>query len=106
MHRSSGVRRCLIRSRVAVFLPFVIFLAACGGTSVTEISGPSAIPGGSGNRCETTFGATLPTVSAEGGRLEVPVVAARECAWTAATDSNWAQIAPATGQGEATVVLT
>ena len=108
MHPYNGVPGRLILTRISASLAVLapLFIVACGGTSVTEISGPSAVPGGSASRCETALGGALPTVSADGGRLEVPVVAARECAWTASVDASWAQVTPASGQGEATVVVT
>ena len=104
MHRSGGVPGRLIRSWVFGLLATAT--AACGGTSATQVSGPSGVPGGSTNRCETSLATAPPTVSADGGRLELPVVASRECAWSASVDASWAQIAPASGQGEATVVVT
>jgi hypothetical protein len=57
-------------------------------------------------RCQTTFGGSAPPVASGGGRVEVPVVAARECSWTAASEASWLAVSPASGQGEAPLTLT
>ena len=112
MHWPGGVAVRLVFFRTCSFPAFLLtpllslFVLACGGTSVTEVSGPSAVPGGSANRCETTLSGAPASINAEGGQFEARVVAARECAWTASIDASWAQVAPVTGQGEGTVVVT
>jgi hypothetical protein len=73
---------------------------ACGGTSVTEITGPSTA------RCATSFGSSVPDVPASGGQVNVSVSAARECTWTVASESGWIGVSPTSGQGEATVTLS
>ena len=112
MHRSAGVLAGLIRRSAselyasALLLILALLTVACGGTSVTELTGPGAIGGAGSDRCETVLGGTIPTVDPGGGRLELAVVAARECAWTASADASWAQVAPSAGQGETVVVVT
>ena len=89
-------------TRVPVVLGITILAAtavACGSTSVTEIAGPSA-------RCDVGFSAPVDSVSAVGATVNASVSLARECAWTASSDVSWLQISPASGQGEAAVVLT
>ena len=73
---------------------------ACGSTSVTQSTAPEVIA-----RCQTTLG-TVPTIPAAGGKVEVGVAAERECSWTAASNSSWIQISPASGQGESSITLT
>src|SRR6187402_2188109 len=87
-------------------VPFVVGITilasiavACGSTSVTEVAGPSA-------RCDVGFSAPVDSVSAGGATVNASVSLARECAWTASSDVSWLQISPASGQGEAAVVLT
>jgi hypothetical protein len=48
----------------------------------------------------------MPTIPAGGGRVAVPVVTNRECAWTATSNSSWIQLSPTSGQGEASITLT
>ena len=87
---------------VPVVLGITILAAtavACGSTSVTEVAGPSA-------RCDVGFSAPVDSVSAVGATVNASVSLARECAWTASSDASWLQISPASGQGEAAVVLT
>lgn len=43
---------------------------------------------------------------AAAGRLEVPLSAARDCTWSAATAASWLSVSPAAGQGVATLTLT
>ena len=89
-------------TRVPLVLGITILAAtavACGSTSVTEIAGPSA-------RCDVGFSAPVDSVSAVGATVNASVSLARECAWTASSDVSWLQISPASGQGEAAVVLT
>jgi hypothetical protein len=86
-------------SRALLSTLFAIQCAACGSTSVTQVSGPDNI------RCQTTLG-TAPTIPAAGGRVTVGVVAARECTWSATSEASWIQVSPASGQGEASLTLT
>ena len=89
-------------TRVPLVLGITILAAtgvACGSTSVTGIAGPSA-------RCDVGFSAPADSVSAVGATVNASVSLARECAWTASSDVSWLQISPASGQGEAAVVIT
>src|SRR4051812_26030816 len=97
MHRGWAVGKRLIYLCVAALLAAQTL--ACGSTSVTQLTAPD-IP-----RCQSTLG-TVPTIPAGGGKVQVPVVATRECAWTAGTNSSWVQVSPTSGQGEASLTLT
>src|SRR3954466_10217245 len=97
MHRGWAVGKRLIYVCVAALL--AVQTLACGSTSVTQLTAPD-IP-----RCQSTLG-TVPTIPAAGGKVEVAVVAARECAWTAGTSSSWVPCSPTSGQGETALVLT
>ena len=51
--------------------------------------------------------AGLPSsVAAAGNRYTFSITTAANCAWTAATDVTWADVAPGSGQGNATPALT
>src|SRR5688572_15231261 len=73
---------------------------ACGGTSVTELAGPDVV------RCEVTFAPAAEHVPSAGSRTTIAVRTTRECTWTAKSEAGWIQVAPSSGQGEATVTLT
>ena len=75
-------------------------LSACGGTSVTELSGPSAV------RCQISLGPAAANVPASGSQLNVSVVAARDCTWSSASGASWIQVSPTSGQGEASLAVT
>jgi len=98
MHRCWAVVKRLIYACAAALL--ALQSLACGSTSVTQSTAPEVIA-----RCQTTLG-TVPTIPAAGGKVEVGVVAERECAWTAASNSSWIQISPSSGQGESSITLT
>lgn len=72
---------------------------ACAGTSVSELAGPSLA------RCATGLSSPPSAFPAAGGRASIVVTAARECAWTATSDSSWLQVSPATGEGESAVTV-
>jgi hypothetical protein len=86
-------------ARISAFFLAVI-AAACGGTTVTELSGPGPV------RCLTSFATPSPTVPAAGGSATVTISAERECTWSARGDSSWLQVSPTSGQGEAPVTVT
>lgn len=86
--------------RLGLFVTALSLSVACGGTSVTEITGPSTV------RCATEFPASAPTVAAGGGQVNIPVAAARECTWTATSEATWINISPSSGQGEGTLTLS
>jgi outer membrane biosynthesis protein TonB len=87
----------LINSCLATLL--VVLSAACGSTSVTQTTAPDS------TRCQTAL-ATVPTIPAGGGKVEVGVITERECGWTASSNSSWIQISPTSGQGETAITLT
>jgi hypothetical protein len=78
----------------------IVASTACGSTAVTEITGPGSV------RCQTSLAAPASPVAASGAQLTVGVVAARECAWTAASEASWLAVTPANGQGEGTLTVT
>lgn len=45
------------------------------------------------------------SMPAAGARVTAHLAAARDCTWSAQTDATWLHIAPASGQGEATLTL-
>ena len=94
--RSQRARRAL----GAVLLAACTVAAACGGTSATDVSGPSGI------RCTAAIAPEGTSLSADGGRAILTVDAARECAWTARADAPWLQVTPTSGQGAGTLVVT
>src|SRR5688572_12722485 len=97
MHHGWAVVTRLISGCGAAVLLFLT--VACGSTSVSQITAPDAA------RCGASVGA-VPTLPAGGGRVDVAIVTARECAWTASSNSSWIQISPTSGQGEASITLT
>ena len=97
MHRRWAVVIRLISGCGAAVL--VLLTLACGSTSVTQTTAPDPA------RCQVSIGA-VPTIPAVGGRVDVPVVTQRECAWTASSNSSWIQLSPGSGQGEASITLT
>jgi hypothetical protein len=86
--------------RLGLFVTALSLSVACGGTSVTEITGPSTV------RCATEFPSSAPTVAAGGGQVNISVAAARECTWTATSEATWINISPSSGQGEGTLTLS
>ena len=84
---------------LAAALSALVF-TACGGTSITELSGPSAV------RCQISLGPTAANVPASGSQLSVAVVAARDCTWSSQSGVSWIQVTPAAGQGEANLAVT
>jgi hypothetical protein len=77
-----------------------LLIPGCGSTSVSELSGPESI------RCLASLNGPAPAAPAGGGRVDVTIVAERECAWSAASDASWLQVSPSTGQGQGAVTLT
>lgn len=73
--------------------------AACGNTSVTELTGPDAA------RCDISLATSSANVPASATQLNVSVNANRDCTWTAASSASWVQVAPRTGQGEAALTV-
>jgi hypothetical protein len=72
--------------------------AACGSSTSTSTA-PSTI-----SRCSVTLGATDSTVPSEGGAGRIQVASARECAWSAASETAWLSISGAnSGQGDGSI---
>ena len=74
--------------------------AACGSTTVSELSAPT------NQRCASSVTGLPGAVNAGGGEFSATVATARECAWTVESDAPWVQITPHTGQGETAVAVT
>jgi len=47
-----------------------------------------------------------PPVPASGAALAVPIIANRDCLWSARADADWLTVDPASGQGESTVTVS
>lgn len=77
----------------------VATLTACGGSTITEVSGPDEV------RCQASV-TPPPAFPATGSRVTLTVSAARECTWSATSDTSWAEVSPASGQGEASITVT
>jgi hypothetical protein len=81
----------------AAFVSFLI--AACGGTSITQLTGPDT------TRCQSSL-TDVPRIPAQGGQIQAGVLAAPECTWSVSSEAAWIQVnPPASGQGEATLTL-
>jgi uncharacterized protein DUF5666/all-beta uncharacterized protein len=75
--------------------------AACGSTNSNTVAGPSPA------KCQLTATNSTPSFKSPGGVGTINVVAARECAWSAAPQVSWLTLTPPTdGQGEATLKYT
>jgi hypothetical protein len=57
-------------------------------------------------RCQTSLGSPLPSAGSSGGQFGVPVVTARDCVWSVASEVSWLKVSPLSGQGESTLTLT
>lgn len=88
-----------LRSLPTYLVLTAVASGACSGTNVSELAGPSLA------RCATGLGSPPSAFPAAGGRASIVVTAARECAWTATSDSSWLQVSPATGEGESAVTV-
>lgn len=86
--------------RISAVLALFALVAACGGTNITELSGPDTV------RCELALGATTATVPAAGSQVSVALTTERECTWTARSDTSWIGVSPTSGQGDAAVTVT
>lgn len=83
-------------SAVFALLSFVA-VAGCGGTSVTQLTGPDQV------RCQIGLAASSSSVPAAGAQLSVGIFADRECAWTSRSDATWVQVSATSGQGDGTL---
>lgn len=87
-------------SRRAAILAFIALNAfGCGSSATTSVTSPAPV-----SKCGVSVAAPGAPVPARGGSGEVAVTTARECAWSAASESGWLTIkAGASGQGDGTV---
>lgn len=116
-------RRRMTRSVAARLAPLTltVFIAACGGadsnstaapTSPSPVSSspspapspPSPSPPNSAG-CSATVTGLPSSVPAQGGRYAFAITIASQCEWRAQTDASWADVAPGSGQGNATPTL-
>lgn len=101
MHLCRNVR---VRMNFARFttVAALVALSGCGGntTTISEVAGPTGV------RCQTSIAPAPPTVPHAGSQLTLTVVAERECSWTATSEATWAQVAPASGQGQTSLAVT
>jgi hypothetical protein len=74
--------------------------AACGSSSVAELSGPTAL------RCVATAAVPTAPVAFGGATFPVTITSARECDWSISSESSWLTASPLAGTGEGRVTLT
>jgi hypothetical protein len=77
-----------------------VLTAACGSSSVTELSGPTAL------RCVASAAVPTAPVPFGGAGLPVTISSARECDWSISSETSWLTASPASGTGEGRVTLT
>jgi hypothetical protein len=92
--------RLLTRPAALVILLAGGLAAACGSSSVTNVTAPD------GSRCAASVTADPVTVVPDGGTVTVAISAERECTWSARSDASWLLLRQTSGQGEATVSAT
>jgi hypothetical protein len=92
--------RLLTRPAALVILLAGGLAAACGSSSVTNVTAPD------GSRCAASVTADPVTVVPDGGTVTVAIAAERECTWSARSDASWLLLRQTSGQGEATVSAT
>jgi Domain of unknown function (DUF5666)/Viral BACON domain/Putative binding domain, N-terminal len=78
---------------VTVLLGFALMVAGCGGTELSQTTGPTPV------KCQTALTGMPSSLGASGARLNATLTTTRECAWTASSDVPWVTVKPATGQG-------
>jgi hypothetical protein len=98
MQPSSAVVKRLISRSLVLFV--VIHTLGCGSTSVTQLASPDP------PRCRIDVTGAPSAMPAAGGRVDVGVVAERECTWTATSEAAWLKVSPASGQGDTSLALT
>jgi hypothetical protein len=97
MHPADAVQRLVT---ACALLSLAAAAAACGGTTSTELGGPSSL------RCDARVNAPSGQVPSGGANLAVTIGAARDCLWSAASETGWLDVSPSDGQGDGTVVVT
>jgi hypothetical protein len=102
MHLCSDVFIRMNFARFIVVASIAVLTARCGGstTTISQVTAPDAV------RCQTSVASPPSTVPHAGSQVTLTVVAERECSWTATSEATWAKVAPAAGQGQATVSVT
>jgi hypothetical protein len=84
----------------ATWLISLAIVSACGGTNVSEMTvGPTPV------RCELSLASGSASVPAGASQVGVGVITTAECTWTAQSNASWLQVAPASGQGAATLAV-
>lgn len=79
-----------------------LFAIACSKTE-TSVTSPTSVAG----RCDLSASNSPTSFTSSGGSGTVSVTTARDCAWTAGTESPWIAITGArTGQGDAAISYT
>ena len=88
-----------LRQALLCILPVVVITAsACGHSATTTVTSPS------GTRCDTSLNTPPASFGPSGGSGTLSIGVARECTWTAVSQSPWISFASAAqGQGEGTV---
>lgn len=74
---------------------FAVVAGACSSTAVTELTAPSDAA------CAVSASMPQQVLAGSGEQVTVPVTAARDCLWSAASQASWLQVSPTSGQGDA-----
>lgn len=98
MHRHRTVQRTTFALTLVALLSLT--LIACGGTTATQLGGPSGL------RCETAVSAPSGGVASTGATLTFSIGAARDCLWSAEPEAAWLTVSPTEGQGDGSVRVT
>ena len=83
-----------------IALALAIFAAGCGESTVAEIIGP-----GPATRCQTALTGVPSSLQSSAARFTATISTNRECQWTIESEASWVQVAPNSGQGEASVAV-
>jgi hypothetical protein len=98
MHRLRPVQRPTFAFALVGLLSLTV--AACGGTTTTQLGGPSGL------RCETAVSAPSGGVASTGATFTLSIGAARDCLWSAEPEAAWLTVSPTEGQGDGSVRVT
>ena len=90
-------RRPSVRTVVTLL---AVSVSGCGSTAVAELTSPTDVT------CAVTVNAPQQVMPSSGGQLSVSMAAARDCLWTASSQTSWLQVSPSSGQGDAVVAVT
>jgi hypothetical protein len=103
-HRAAGQSHALRRGmqlslqRLLTATVSALVAAACGGAVTEQVVGPGTV------RCQIGV-SSPPAVPATGSSVTLNIDAARDCTWTASSDTSWVQVTPASGQGSGTLTV-